>query len=60
MTQHTLAYWKGSAHTADAVREEIARRYGEEEAAKYDPLSNCFTYTFAYINYIPPNQNSEI
>jgi antirestriction factor ArdC-like protein len=39
----TLAHWRGSEKTADAVREEISRRWGEEEAAKYDPLTNCFT-----------------
>jgi len=39
----TLAHWRGSERTADAVREEIARRWGEDEAAKYDPLTNCFT-----------------
>jgi hypothetical protein len=39
-----LAQWKGSEKTADQVREEIARRYGEEEAAKYNPLANCFTF----------------
>jgi hypothetical protein len=39
----TLAHWRGSARTADAVREEIARRWGDDEAAKYDPLTNCFT-----------------
>jgi hypothetical protein len=39
----TLAHRRGSAKTADAVREEIARRWGDEEAAKYDPLTNCFT-----------------
>jgi hypothetical protein len=39
----TLAHWRGSAKTADAVREEIARRWGDKEAAKYDPLTNCFT-----------------
>jgi hypothetical protein len=39
----TLAHWRGSERTADAVREEIARRWGDEEAAKYDPLTNCFT-----------------
>src|SRR5205807_7410801 len=38
-----LAHWKGSVHTADAVREEIARRYGQEEARNYDPQVNCFT-----------------
>jgi hypothetical protein len=39
----TLAHWRGSEKTADAVREEIARRWGDEEAAQYDPLTNCFT-----------------
>jgi hypothetical protein len=39
----TLAHWRGSEKTADAVREEIARRWGDDEAAKYDPLTNCFT-----------------
>jgi hypothetical protein len=38
-----LAHWRGSEKTADAVREEIARCWGDEEAAKYDPLTNCFT-----------------
>ena len=46
MTQQTqeLAHWKGSLKTADAVREEIAERYGEEEAENYDPRENCFTF----------------
>jgi hypothetical protein len=39
----TLAHWRGSEKTADAVREEIARRWGDAEATKYDPLTNCFT-----------------
>jgi hypothetical protein len=42
MTQ-TLSYWKGSTKTADAVRDEIARRWGEEAAKEYNPLQNCFT-----------------
>ena len=37
------ARWKGSLKTADAVRTEIARRWGREEAAQYDPTKNCFT-----------------
>src|SRR5436305_2175741 len=41
---YQLAHWKGSVKTAYAVKEEIARRYGEEEAAKYNPLANCFTF----------------
>ena len=39
----TVAHWRGSAKTADAVREEIGRRWGDKEAEKYDPLTNCFT-----------------
>ncbi len=38
-----LAHWKGSINTADQVRKEIARRYGEIEARNYDPQENCFT-----------------
>jgi antirestriction protein ArdC len=46
MTQQlqTLAHWRGSVKTADAVREEIARRYGEAEAENYNPEKNCFTF----------------
>ena len=45
MTQHIqpVAQWRGSEKTADAVREEIAKRWGEKEAEQYDPLKNCFT-----------------
>ena len=39
----TVAHWRGSTKTADAVREEISRRWGDKEAAKYNPLTNCFT-----------------
>jgi len=39
-----LAHWKGSEQTAAHVREEIAKRWGEDEAEKYDPLRNCFTF----------------
>ena len=39
-----LAHWKGSEQTAKAVRQEIAHRWGEEEAKNYDPLTNCFTF----------------
>ncbi len=41
--KYQLARWKGSEKTAEQVREEIARRYGEEEAENYDPQVNCFT-----------------
>jgi hypothetical protein len=39
-----LSQWKGSVQTADHVRDEIAARWGDEEAEKYNPLTNCFTY----------------
>jgi len=39
-----IAVWKGSEATANAVRKEIARRWGNEESGKYDPQKNCFTY----------------
>jgi len=39
-----LAQWKGSLNTANAVRQEIAKRWGSEEAKHYDPLKNCFTF----------------
>jgi hypothetical protein len=42
--QQQLSQWKGSVHTADHVREEIARRYGDKEAEIYDPMTNCFTF----------------
>ena len=52
MTQQ-LAVWRGSVKTAEAVREEIAKRYGEEEAENYDPQVNCFTLpTWNKLGYI--------
>jgi hypothetical protein len=38
------AVWRGSEKTAASVKEEIAKRWGTEEAEKYDPRKNCFTY----------------
>src|SRR5436305_14463802 len=43
MTQQKMAIWRGSEKTAEQVREEITRRYGEDEAEEYDPHVNCFT-----------------
>jgi N-terminal domain of anti-restriction factor ArdC len=39
-----IAHWKGSEKTAAIVKEEIANRWGEEEAENYDPRNNCFTF----------------
>ena len=53
MTQQKIALWRGSEKTADQVREEIARRYGEEEAEEYDPQTNCFTLpTWNKLGYV--------
>ena len=45
MTSQTprLSSYHGSARTAQAVRDEIARRWGAAEADKYDPFRNCLT-----------------
>ncbi len=52
MTQQTMALWRGSIQTADHVRQVIAHRYGEEEAKRYDPQTNCFTYrTWKHLGY---------
>jgi hypothetical protein len=44
MQTQQISQWKGSANTADHVRQEIAARWGEEAAAKYNPVTNCFTF----------------
>lgn len=38
------AEWQGSQKTAQLVRAQIAERWGEEEAEKYHPQKNCFTF----------------
>jgi len=35
--------WKGSEKTFQLVYQQIAERYGENEAEKYNPDTNCFT-----------------
>ncbi len=53
MTQQKMARWRGSEKTAEQVREEIARRYGEDEAEEYDPQTNCFTLpTWNKLGYV--------
>jgi antirestriction protein ArdC len=46
MTQlmQSLAHWRGSENTAATVKQEIAERWGEEEAERYNPKENCFTF----------------
>lgn len=36
--------WSGSTTTSELVRKQITTRWGEDEAKKYDPESNCLTY----------------
>ena len=36
--------YKGSEETRSLVYDEIARRWGEDEAENYDPLYNCRTF----------------
>src|SRR6266581_208440 len=37
-------YWKGSRKTYEVIRRQIAERWGDIEAEKYDPSKNCFTF----------------
>jgi len=39
-----LSNYTGSQQTALAVKEEIQRRWGHEEAQNYDPFTNCRTF----------------
>jgi hypothetical protein len=46
-TTHQLreeSHWQGSPKTAMLIRGQIAERWGEQEAAKYHPDTNCFTF----------------
>jgi N-terminal domain of anti-restriction factor ArdC len=43
-TQTPTAVWQGSQATYSAVYSQIAERWGNEEADKYDPRKNCFTF----------------
>ncbi len=36
--------WTGSETTSNLVRKQIANRFGAEEAEKYNPQQNCFTF----------------
>jgi hypothetical protein len=55
MTQQLYgqAHWKGSNKTEEIVRKQIAERWGEEEAKKYNPETNCFTFrTWWSLGYV--------
>ncbi len=48
------AIWKGSKKTEDIVRKQIEERWGKEEAEKYDPKTNCFTFrTWWVLGFCP-------
>ncbi len=39
-----LSTWKHSENTAEMVRDQIIKRWGNKEGDKYDPAINCMTY----------------
>ncbi|NCU43106.1 hypothetical protein EOL72_02000 [Candidatus Falkowbacteria bacterium] len=44
MTISVKSNWTGSENTSSLVRKEIAKRWGEDEAKRYNPFVNCFTF----------------
>ncbi len=44
MTISVKSNWTGSENTSDLVRKQIAERWGEDEAKRYNPFANCFTF----------------
>lgn len=44
MTISVKSNWTGSESTSDLVRKQIAERWGEDEAKRYNPFVNCFTF----------------
>jgi len=44
MTNKVISNWTGSENTSNIVRKQIAERWGEEEAERYDPRHNCLTF----------------
>ena len=45
MTEQVTSNWTGSENTSNLVRKQIAERWGAEEAKRYDPRTNCLTFT---------------
>ena len=39
-----ISSWRGSPTTAQMVKEEVARRYGEDEAKSFSPFTSCMTF----------------
>ncbi|MFA4942672.1 MAG: ArdC-like ssDNA-binding domain-containing protein [Patescibacteria group bacterium] len=44
MTITVKSNWTGSESTFNLVKKQIAERWGEEEANRYDPKENCQTF----------------
>lgn len=44
MTISVKSNWTGSENTSNLVRREIAKRWGEDEAKRYNPFENCLTF----------------
>lgn len=44
MTSKVKSNWTGSKNTSDLVRGQIAKRWGEAEAKRYNPYENCLTF----------------
>ena len=44
MTNKVKSNWTGSESTSNLVRKQIAERWGEDEAKRYNPFENCLTF----------------
>lgn len=44
MTTKVQSDWTGSENTFNLVQKQIAARWGEEEAGRYNPKENCLTF----------------
>ena len=44
MTINVQSDWTGSENTFNLVQKQIAERWGEEEAGRYNPKENCLTF----------------
>ena len=44
MTISVKSNWSGSKNTSELVRKQIAERWGEDEAKRYNPFENCLTF----------------
>jgi hypothetical protein len=40
----SVSAYTGSEKTYDMVKEQIREKYGDAEAEKYDPYTNCLTF----------------